>query len=521
MDKPFWQNPIWHIVALGLLTLATRLPFRSQILFNWDSVNFALGILDFDVVKHRPHPPGYILYIGLTRGVTWLTGDPAISLVWLSIGAGMVWVCLIYLLGRCLGGPADAFSSALLLLTSPMVWFYNEIASTYTLEGFFSTAIAYACYQVLSGSTRWAYLNAGLLGLAGGFRQTTLIFMLPLTLYAMTRLPWRHWLGAGALTVSICLGWGLTLLAQSGGLEAYLAALRQLMAMATAPSPLVDLVAPLFYGAHLTLLLLPGYWLGLYPASSRGAHPTWERWFVLLWIGPGLMFIAWQHVGQSGYLLFVLPAIFIYTPGLLRGALERLQTLRPGSNTRSQATIEQKMILTTLTLALLASAAFVVVGHQLIQIQDDFWQPALRLSDRYAPSQTVVLTKLARGRGFRHASYYLPDYPVYAFVTAQLESPVAVTGPGLAGWIFQSHRGEDNYDLNPAHHRLYTRLDLPPAAMGLLVTDRQLIPTLSTLGGDRQPLNPAVTHLAGGLIYVDLPAGAEQLVVSDGQLEVR
>jgi hypothetical protein len=50
--------------ALLLLILAALFAFtRSRWLDDWDSVNFAFGLDDFDVTKHWPHPPGYPVYI--------------------------------------------------------------------------------------------------------------------------------------------------------------------------------------------------------------------------------------------------------------------------------------------------------------------------------------------------------------------------------------------------------------------------------------------------------------------------
>ena len=120
MGKRFWRMPLLQVAILGLLTVATRLPFRSRTLFNWDSVNFALGVIDFDVVQHRPHPPGYVLYVATARALTWLTKDPNTSLVCLSIAAGTLSVLLTYALGRRLFGARDAFLAGLLLLTSPL-----------------------------------------------------------------------------------------------------------------------------------------------------------------------------------------------------------------------------------------------------------------------------------------------------------------------------------------------------------------------------------------------------------------
>ena len=38
--------------ALSLLTVASRLPYRARTLYNWDAVQFALALREYDVVKH-------------------------------------------------------------------------------------------------------------------------------------------------------------------------------------------------------------------------------------------------------------------------------------------------------------------------------------------------------------------------------------------------------------------------------------------------------------------------------------
>ena len=36
-------------------------------LYNWDAVQFALALREWDNSKHQPHPPRYILYVGMGR----------------------------------------------------------------------------------------------------------------------------------------------------------------------------------------------------------------------------------------------------------------------------------------------------------------------------------------------------------------------------------------------------------------------------------------------------------------------
>ena len=77
--------------ALSVLTVLSRLPYRARMLYNWDAVQFALALSEYDVVKHQPHPPGYILYVALGRLVHGWLGDAAAAYVLLAVafsGAG-------------------------------------------------------------------------------------------------------------------------------------------------------------------------------------------------------------------------------------------------------------------------------------------------------------------------------------------------------------------------------------------------------------------------------------------------
>ena len=56
-----------YVVAAALL--AAHVPFVAPSLEDIDSINFALGLRDFDPAKHQPHPPGSPVYIALGRAL--------------------------------------------------------------------------------------------------------------------------------------------------------------------------------------------------------------------------------------------------------------------------------------------------------------------------------------------------------------------------------------------------------------------------------------------------------------------
>ncbi len=127
------------LALLGVATFILRWIFRSQTLFNWDSVNFALGLSDFDLTQHRPHPPGYYFYIQLGRLLQTWTKDANAALVWMSILAGTALVLVVFLYANRRFGFAFGLISALLTVTNPLIWFYDELrAYLFSRSIFFS-----------------------------------------------------------------------------------------------------------------------------------------------------------------------------------------------------------------------------------------------------------------------------------------------------------------------------------------------------------------------------------------------
>ena len=100
------------LAGLALIFALAHVPFLAPSLEDIDSVNFALGVRDFDVAAHRPHPPGYPVYIFLGKIATAIGGlavDAAPSLVeakalaMLSLLAGLFAVACLYIVFSCFG----------------------------------------------------------------------------------------------------------------------------------------------------------------------------------------------------------------------------------------------------------------------------------------------------------------------------------------------------------------------------------------------------------------------------------
>lgn len=260
------------LALLALIFALAHAPFLATSLEDIDSVNFALGVRDFDVATHRPHPPGYPVYIGLGKLATALAGFgvdapasaiEARALSVLSLLAGLVAIMCLYRLFACLAevrgttqpAPAptqrsmdvSALSATVIAISCPLFW-YLAVRPMSDLPGLAFALAAQACLllawcrqrpaddgdrrlcsQALRASGRMIVAGAFLAGLAIGVRSQTLWLTLPLLVVVLFDRIGRGvagaLLGSSVMFASGALAWGIPLLVASGGWNAYLAAL--------------------------------------------------------------------------------------------------------------------------------------------------------------------------------------------------------------------------------------------------------------------------------------------------------
>src|SRR5688572_30082140 len=227
----------WDVVcalALSVLTVLSRLPYRARMLYNWDAVQFALALKEYDIAKHQPHPPGYILYVGLGRMVNWMLDDPTASYVLLAVLLSGATTFVVYFLAHAVYGRLTALAAATLMAVSPLFWFYGSVGLTYAAEALLASTVAFFSLRALTGSRTDGWLAAAYLGLAGGMRQSILVLLFPLWLGSVVvggRRPHarpgvdgrRVAIGLGVLALAV-LTWFVPMIWLTGGLGRYLAA---------------------------------------------------------------------------------------------------------------------------------------------------------------------------------------------------------------------------------------------------------------------------------------------------------
>jgi hypothetical protein len=487
-----WAAPV-AVFALGV---ATRAPFAGAALVNWDSVQYALGMGHFDVVKHQPHPPGSILYVALARLLLFLAPDANAALVWISVVAGAAGIALCYVVGDRIFGRRIAVLATVLFAVSPLAWFYGIVALPYALEGAMGLAIAGLCWRAAEGrSGRAALAAAVLLAVAGGVRQTTMLLLLPLWLFAawraaaptdlvISRIPSgrilfhraRYVLRGVAILVVVCVVWAVPLLALSGGVGRYLLASRALSTLVSSLSSvtvqgLPALVTNVSYlgsvAAESAGLALVAYAVFLLPRVRWPWHPTRAQCiFFALWAGPALAVFSGFHTGQAGYLLLLWP-LACYTTAtavLTAAAAVARRTRWPVGPLGVSFTLASTLASSILFLAAPLNPTAAPRGLTLSTVRenDTYWRAVVGEVRLFPDDSTVVLTGTGAAESFRHATYYLPEYHV------------AAIGPdrtGDLGVAFQGYEGAHDYDRFMAGDPAARTLALPAGTHRLVILD--------------------------------------------------
>jgi hypothetical protein len=410
-----WKDG-WVAVGLFMLTILSRLPFRSQILYHWDSVNFAYAMRQFSVAKDQPQPPGYIVYVWLCRLVGTVARDAQTTMVIISIVASALAVVALFYLGSAMFDRRVGLIAALFLAMSPLFWFYGEIALPHALDTLLVIVSVWWLYEVMEGDHRYLYPAVAVLAVAGGVRQQTIIFLVPVLLFALRRVGWRRFLTAGVLGAVICLAWFVPLMALSGGISNYMRVTGTFARRFQSTTSV--LMGAGWWGIgrnvrKLAMYTLYGWGVALVPGVVHAARQLWQRkwpqsWekpvFLLLWVVPSLIFYAIIHMGQQGLVFVLLPAWLL----LSAVGLERMLAARSRWLTAATAAVVAlnagvfclmpEYPLGPGTLRLLTRATLVN--------SDRYYQDRFRTIEAgFAPESTAILAA-----NWHHVEYYLPDY---------------------------------------------------------------------------------------------------------------
>lgn len=313
-------RPLLLVAVVGTLFWILEKPaFFQPFLMDFDAGNFALGVRDYNVQLHQPHPPGYPLWI-LALWILRPFIEPPLAMTWLAFAFALAALYWFFQSARDLYGTEVGLTLTLLLAFALPVRTQSISQANYTIDLLASAFVGLMSWKLWEGDTTVLRKTAVAVALLMGLRQSSMAFLLPLLLVAALKAGWKHkrdLLVSGGLGLGVFLCWYLPAAYMNGGPIRFQELTRnQLRASARWTSPLYG--APMIeWRIMLTLLatvlavslvvLLPG--LRLRKSALLERRPG--AWFYLLWIFPALLFITFVHFPKQGYILVLLPPLFL------------------------------------------------------------------------------------------------------------------------------------------------------------------------------------------------------------------
>ena len=177
-----------------LLTAITRWLALSRSPWDWDEALFMLGLRQFNVAAYHPHPPGFPLFIGTAKLLTFLRLSDFHALQAISFIAAVAIVPAMLMLGRELRLSArTSLIAGVFLAVFPNVWVFGGTAFSDVPS--MTLAILTVALFLRGCRSNAAFIGGAiLLGIAAGYRpQNLAIGFAPAVIASLRGMP-RHWL---------------------------------------------------------------------------------------------------------------------------------------------------------------------------------------------------------------------------------------------------------------------------------------------------------------------------------------
>lgn len=223
----FARRGISAAALLGFVAVAAaRLLTLPRSVWELDETLFMSGVLDFEPLRHHPHPPGYPLLIGLGKLFALVFDDPFRSLVALSVVASLVGYAALVSAFRRLGGAPGSpeaerigVAGALLFHLSPTMLVYGPLPLS-DAPALMFLALFLAAAARLPGSALVSIATGAFASGAIGCRPQLALSVLPALAVALWLAgSWRRRGVLLAAFTAACLAWFVPLVVEVGGLD--------------------------------------------------------------------------------------------------------------------------------------------------------------------------------------------------------------------------------------------------------------------------------------------------------------
>ncbi|MCZ6699143.1 MAG: hypothetical protein O7D94_09460 [Planctomycetota bacterium] len=428
------------ILALVAFAFVSRWWFLPHRLEGWDPLQHALGLRDFDVFRHTPHPPGAPTYHLFLRLIHALVGDATAAVLW----SGVALSVLAGLAGFALGVALPAKSGrrtpglvGLFLLMSPALWLDGVSGGSCAGDAVLAALVGVFCY--LARTRRHlasAVGGAAALAILIGFRQNVnlaSVCLMPLWIWSLLPCLTRVRLVGLAVFATVCAAWAIPTASACGGWSAWLAPTFEHAGLCNfqgilggdfTPGSLLSLAGQgeAELGAYLGMLWIPVMVACLCCVLRRGWRASPHVPLTCLWLLPLAAGIVLAPTHLHEYAAVALPILCWW-------AATGLSHLCHWGATRVQAigTLRAVPAGSVSRGLLLSSAATIVLCNVFVFLlmrssdpeADSYYATLGRIGRRFEPASTLIVSS---GLGQRYASHTLPGF-TSVYLAALEEDP--------------------------------------------------------------------------------------------------
>ncbi len=438
-SKQNQNNKYISYLVLIITIIFTRILFISKYLFEWDSVQLALGIRSFNIIKHQPHPPGYFFYVYSGKYLNHIIGNANYSLIIINIIFTIIASILFYNIAfKIFKDKKLSILSAIIFITNPFIWFHSEFVNVYMIDALFSLIYFYLSYLIIRENKKILALFTLLFAIGIGFRQSLIIFFTPLYLLSayyylkQEKHYLRHILWNIIIFIITSSLWLIPTALLTGSLKEYWDITKSQFSVSSTATALISFSKIHTFlkqlGNTLKLLFFAGGVLSIFIIYSflkkrLKFHKKIKKifWF---WFWPSFLFYTLIHLGKVGYIMTLVPLILI----LGIASIYRLKSIK-----YKYLVISIIIIFQTISFLfnleniiknkkLLINISPYTISASNLENNDHRLQQIINTVQQYNPQNTIVITEgdspyIKPRTNFiknaRHLNYYLPKYPIY------------------------------------------------------------------------------------------------------------
>ncbi len=216
-------NTILKLSILVVICVTSRILFMGTHFGGWDSIDFALGLRDYDIQYYQPHFPGYPVYMFFCWMAHLFAYYDTLALTIPGAVLGSLALVPLYYLTKKMFSEKVALLTSFIYIVNPLCWLQSEKALSDAVGLFFIILSAQLLfYAITTGRYMLRYLIIGsvMLGICLGVRLSCFPFVI-LWIYVLRTLSktndWKKisYYGLFAFFIGICV-WLIPLVCITG-----------------------------------------------------------------------------------------------------------------------------------------------------------------------------------------------------------------------------------------------------------------------------------------------------------------